>query len=141
MIVLVTGRHRPHELLLLAVSVLLGTSYLVRVPAPQTLTASVPRWVVILWAVGLVASGIIGLTGCLWRGDITTGLGLERGAMLMSTGVMALMAAVVVSATGIRGLFTASITIAWALANLYRVAQITTDLRRIDVAHEEDADG
>lgn len=140
MIVLVTGRHRPHELLLLAVSVLLGASYLARGTGPQTLTATVPRWVVLLWAVGLVASGIIGLTGCLWRGDITVGLGLERGAMLMSTGAMGLISAVIVSATGMRGAFSAGITIAWALANIYRIAQITTDLRQIAAAHEEHAD-
>lgn len=141
MIVLVTGRHRPHELLLLAVSVLLGVSYLVRVPAPQTLTAAVPRWVVLLWAVGLVASGIVGLAGCLWRGDIATGLGLERGAMLMSTGALLLIGSVIVSATGMRGLFSAGITIAWALANLYRCLQITTDLRQVAAARKGNADG
>lgn len=140
MIVLVTGRHRPHELLLLAVSVLLGASYLIRVPAPQTLTAAVPRWVVILWAVGLVASGIIGLTGCLWRGDVTVGLGLERGAMLMSTAALVLISSVIVSVTGMRGAFSAGITIAWALANVYRIAQISTDLRRIAAAHKENVD-
>lgn len=141
MIVLVTGRHRPHELLLLAVSVLLGVSYLVRVPAPQTLTATVPRGVVLLWAGGLVLSGIIGLTGCLWRGDITIGLGLERGALFMSTAALVLIGAVIIAATGMRGLFSAGIVVAWGLANVVRCYQITKDLRLIAAAHKGDADG
>ena len=141
MIVLVTPRYRPHEILLLALSVLLGVSYLVRVPAPQTLTAAVPRWVVLLWAAGLALSGLVGLVGCLWRGDIVVGLGLERGALIMSTAALTLISAVIVSATGLRGAFSAGITIAWALANLYRCIQITTDLRQVAAAHKENADG
>jgi hypothetical protein len=95
---------------------------------------------VILWALGLLASGVVGLTGCLWRGHIVVGLGLERGAMLMSTGAMGLISAVIVSAAGVRGVFSAGITIAWALANVYRCLQITADLRQIAAAHKGDAD-
>lgn len=141
MIVLVTGRHRPHELLLLAWSVLIGISYLARVPAPQSLAATVPRGIVLLWAGGLALSGIVGLVGCLWRGAVVVGLGLERGALIMSTAVLILIAAAIVSANGQRAVYSAGLTVAWGLANLVRCLQITQDLRQVAAAHKENADG
>lgn len=137
MIVVVTGRGRPHEQLLFGVSVLLGISYLVRVPAPQTLTAAVPRAVVLLWAAGLAVSGVVGLVGCLWRGNVVTGLGIERGGLVMSTAALALIGTVVVAETGWRGVFTAAIVIAWAIAHLLRCVQITRDLRQVAAAQGE----
>ncbi len=53
-LIVVTGRHRPHELFLFALQVVLGCAYLVSVPAPQSLAALVPSWLVFLWAAGLV---------------------------------------------------------------------------------------
>lgn len=140
MIVLVTGRHRPHELLLLAWSVLLGASYLLTVPAPQSLSAAVPRPIVLLWAGGLALSGAIGLIGCLWRGNVAVGLGIERGALIMSTAVLILIASVFVAAVGWRAAYSTGLTLAWALANLSRCIQITTDLRQIAAASKENDD-
>lgn len=140
MIVLATTRARPHEILFLALSVVLGVSYLVRIPAPQSLAAAAPRWAVLLWAAGLALSGAVGLAGCLWRGDIVLALGLERGALIMSTAVLILISAVFLAAAGWRAAFSAGLTIAWAVANLYRCLQITRDLRQVAAAHEENAD-
>ncbi len=138
--IVLAGRHRPHELLLLAWSALLGASYLVRVPAPRSLAAAVPHWVVLLWAAGLVLSGAVGLLGCLWRGQAETGLGLERGAMLMSTAALTLIAVASLAANGDRALFGVGLMSAWAMANVARAMQITRDLRQIAAAIEERTD-
>lgn len=141
MVVLAASRHRPHELFLLGVSVLLGVSYLVTVPAPQSLAAAVPRWAVLLWAAGLLVSGVTGLVGCGWKGQPPIGLGLERGAMLLSTAALLLMASASVAANGERAAWGAGLTIAWALANSMRVRQIGKELREIRAASLEPDDG
>lgn len=141
MIVLATPKPRPHEMFLLAASILLGVSYLVRVPAPASLEASVPRWVVLVWAAALAVSGIVGLAGCLWRGELTVGLGLERGALVMSTAALLVIAGASLLVNGHRAVFSLGIMLAWGLANIYRCVQIAADLRQLAAAREEHADG
>lgn len=127
-VVLVTGRHRPHELLLLAVSVVLGAAYLLGSPPPASIASLMPRWVVDVWAAGLVVSGVAGLVGCFWRQDIVLGLGLEMGGMLIGAGAILIYCVAVIAVTGLAGAFTASLTGAWMAANLIRAGQIRRDL-------------
>lgn len=140
MIVLASGRRHPHQMFVLALSLLLGVAYLVRVPAPQSLAAVAPKWVVVLWSVGLVLSGAVGLLGCLWLGQVEVGLGLERGALLLSTAALVLIGSASVAANGSRALFGVGVITAWALANVARCVQITNNLRQITAAVEESAD-
>lgn len=129
-VIVVTGRHRPHEQLFLAWSALIGASYLVAwAPPPASLAALLPRPVFLLWVVAMVVSGVTGLVGCWWRGE--RGLGLELGGLLMNAGALSLYAFAVFATAGTRALLPGGLVLAWALANLWRSAQAFRDLKSI----------
>ena len=107
-IVAVTGRQRPHELLLLAWSLLSGAVYLLGAPPPGSITALLPTWEVHAWAAGLLASGVVGLVGCLWPWDRGLGLGLELGGMLLGAAALVLYDFAVLSVGGWRALFSSA---------------------------------
>lgn len=125
-LVVLSGRHRPHELLLLAVSIVTGVAYLIGAPPPQSIAALMPTWALHVWAAGLAASGILGLTGALTRRGWS--LALEQAAMLIGAGALVWYVGAVVP-FGWRGLFAGLISLAWASANVARAVQIRRDLR------------
>lgn len=129
-LIVVTGRHRPHELLLFALQVVLGLGYLLSVPAPQSLAALVPSWLVFLWAGGLVLSGIVGLAAA-WRKQTLAALELERAALIVSAGALLLIGGASFVATGWRAIFGGSMILAWALANITRCLQIRHDAKQM----------
>lgn len=134
---MITGRGRPHEVMLLIASVLLGSAYLVGTRPPPTMAQLLPHWAVLVWAVTYVGSGVLGLVGCYWRGDIRDGLGVERGAMLMHTApVWLYVLALAVHGARPGALVAGGVFFAWGCANLWRVWIITRDLRVIEGAHQ-----
>lgn len=129
-VIVVTGRHRPHEILLLAVAVLTGVPYTLGAPPPNSLAALLPGWSVRVWAVGLLAHGILGLVAVATRR--TWSLPAEQAAMLLGAAALVWYAAALAEAAttaGARALLSGGITLAWAGANLWRAEQIRRDLR------------
>lgn len=124
--VIVSGRHRPHEILLLVVSLLTGFAYTVGTPPPQSVAALLPEWAVRVWAVGLVVSGAVGLTGALTQRGWS--LQVEQAAMLIGAAALVWYAAAVFP-FGLRAMFATAIAGAWAVANVWRARQIHRDLR------------
>lgn len=121
-VVVVSGRHRPHEILLIIVSILTGAAYTVGAPPPTSIAALLPGWALLVWSIGLAVSGVIGLAGVLWS------LRIEAAGMLLGTGALIWYAAAV-APFGWRGLLAGAISVAWAGANLWRALQIRQDLR------------
>lgn len=128
-VVIVAGRHRPHEQLLLAYAALLGASYLVGAPVPPSVTGLLPPGGVTVWAVVLAVSGVAGLVGCWWRGE--RGLGVELGALLMNAGALLLYSTAVFLVAGWRALLPGGLVAAWAAANMWRAIQIRSDIGHI----------
>lgn len=122
-VVVLAGRHRPHEILLLVVSVLIGAAYTLGAPPPGSLAALLPGWAVLVWAVGLAASGVVGLVGVAYS------MRLEAAGMLLGAGALVWYAGAV-APFGWRASFACAISCAWAGANLWRAWQIRGDLRR-----------
>ncbi len=116
---------------LFAASVVLGLGYLITIPAPQSLAAVVPIWLVQVWALGLLFSGSFGIVAALWRGSLLVGLELERAALLLSTGALALIGGASFAANGIRAAFGGLIIVAWGAANIARCLQIRRDVRQL----------
>ncbi|WP_435589816.1 hypothetical protein [Micromonospora aurantiaca (nom. illeg.)] len=129
LLLVASGRRNPHAVMLMAVAVILGVSYLAGAPRPGSVNDALPGPVFYAWAVALLLTGTAGLWGSLTR-DTQTGLELERGAMIAQTGALLLYGTVAVTYAGFGALISALIVTGWAIANTVRAVQITRDLRR-----------
>lgn len=129
-VLVVSSRRNPHTLFLFALQVPLGIAYLFTVPAPQSLAALVPGWLVMAWAVGLTLSGMVGVVS-VWPWAVTTAMELERGALLASSGALLLIGGASLVVNGLRAIFGWSLILAWAAANLVRCRQIHRDVNQI----------
>lgn len=126
-----TGRHQPHEVLLLVFSILGGLAFLLGADAPSTLERALPAAVVTTWRWSLLVSGTLGLVGCYWRGYVVTGLLIERGAMLMAAATGLLYIVALFSVAGLAAVGAGIYTTAYAVACIIRAGQISRDLRLI----------
>ena len=125
-VVVLSGRRRPHELLLLVVSVVTGLAYTIGAPPPTSIAALLPGWALLVWAVGLTVSGALGLAGALTRRSWS--LQLEQAGMLLGACALVWYAGAVIP-FGWRALFASAIAVGWAAANVARAVQIRRDLR------------
>lgn len=128
-VVVVTGRRRPHEQLLLAYGAFSGAVYLLGAPPPTSLAVTIPHWLVLVWSAGLVVSGAVGLAGCWWRG--IRGLRLEQGGLLIGAGALLIYTVSAFVFAGTRALFAGGVVCMWAAANLWRAVQCHRDLKQI----------
>lgn len=130
-IIIIAGRRRPHELLLLLFSMVAGASMLLGAPRPNSMREEMDTTLVTLWAIGLFLGGLIGLWGCYTRRNLARGLLLERAGELISGAAAFGYAMQVVSVNGGKAGFAAGFCIAWAVANVVRSLQISNDLRSL----------
>lgn len=130
-VVVLTGKHRPHELMFQAFSLLAGLVYLIGAPPPASVASLMPEWMVRTWAAGMVVSGLLSAAGLAVR-QLATSLRLEQAAMLFGAGALIWVGyAVFAFAPASRALLSGGLCLAWALANAVRAAQCQRDLRRI----------
>jgi hypothetical protein len=129
--VVVTGRRRPHQVALLAASLVLGVTFFAGwAPPPTTVDTAASHWLRSVWYGLLLASGVCGLIA-IWLPDIQTGLLLERAAMIISTPALAIYIIPIFVVGGKRGIGAGAFLACWAGANLWRMVQIHGDLRKI----------
>ncbi len=132
-LVILTGRHRPHELVLQALALILGAIYLVGVPAPTSVAALMPTWAVRLWAAGLLVSGLLSVLSLVVRRRAADELRIEQAAMLIGAAALVWVTyAVFVFAPTTRAFFSGGFCLAWALANWLRAEQCRRDARKVD---------
>lgn len=125
-VVLISGRHRPHEILLLVVSLVTGIAYTIGAPPPTSVAALMPGWALHVWSLGLAVSGAVGLLGVLTQRQWS--LQVEQAGMLLGAGAL-LWYAAALAPFGWRALLAGAIALAWAAANVARAQQIRTDLK------------
>lgn len=128
---MLAGLQQPFEVFLLFLSVLTGAAFLSGVRPPTSLEHSLDHWVVQMWFSVLVLSGVIGLCGCFWPGNIVTGLLLERSAMLLAVAAGLIYAMGLLASAGWGAVGTAASVIAYILACLVRIGGITATLNRL----------
>lgn len=112
----------PHRLAWNALAVLIGVSALVS--PPVGLAALVAPWLLWVWAVALVGSGVVGLVAPL-RGAVD-GLAAERAGLWIQTGTLLW---IVISSLYLRGLvelFGMAAYLVWIAANAVRDHQIAS---------------
>ena len=138
-ILVLVGRQRPHHVLLLVYGMGIGIAYLTGSIPPSRIGAlSAP--IVTAWMAGLVVSGVVGLVGAFWHGQIRAGLMLERAAMLIGAGSVFGLA-YKISEYLPNAAFTVGFCVAWGIANLVLAAQIGKDLRSLGRKKTENAGG
>lgn len=128
--IVLSGKHYAHEVLLLAVSLIVGVAYTINSPPPTSLSVTVPHWVIIVWSGGLVISGGFGLLGCFWPRRLDVALEIERGALVIQVGALLLYTVALFAAVGWPALFSGAINVGWVIANLRRVWMISAGLHR-----------
>lgn len=130
-VIVITGRRRPHELVFLALAVVLGLAYTLGAPPPASAASEMPPWLVHAWAAGLLLHGVVGLTAVFLPLQKDRALLAESGSMLIGAGTLVMAAASAFSYAGSAALLGGGLTLAWAIANLVRVFQIRRDLKSL----------
>lgn len=134
--IVVTGRHRPHEVVFLAFSALAGLVFVAGVKPPSSLEQLVPVWIIWTWYVLLLASGVIGLVSLPLR-DPYRALVLERAAMLGHVAAPALYGLALLASGNAAALFSGLFFAAWAAASGWRAWQIQRGIRALRQAGDE----
>jgi len=128
--IIITSKIRPHELFLFAAQIVLGLGYLVTVPAPASMAALVPPWLVYAWSAGMLISGLAGAAAAMLHYSVRM-LDLERGALVMSTGSLTLIGGASLMLNGWRAFFAVAMIGFWAAANVARIVQIRRDAAQL----------
>lgn len=127
-IIVISGKGRPHEVMLLVVSVLLGIAFLLGIKPPNSIESLMPTWMRTAWFLFLLIGGSIGLVGIWWRNKYT-GLVLERFSMILLSAAAGMYAVAVISYGKTAAIAVGAILIAWSIACGVRATQITSDLK------------
>lgn len=135
--IVVTGRHRPHEVMFLVISALAGAAFMAGAKPPSTVEQLVAPWVLWAWYVLLLVSGVVGLIG-IALGDVYRTLVLELAAMHgQATGPV--LYGLALLATGKPSAwFAVAFCFGWAVASAWRAWQIWEGVRALRQAEESE---
>lgn len=128
--IVVTGRHRPHEVVFLAFSALAGAAFVAGVKPPSSLEVLVPVWILWTWFLLLLASGVIGLVS-FTRRDPYQALVLERAAMVGHIAAPAVYGLALLATGAATALFAGAFFAAWAGASAWRLVQVNQGIRAL----------
>jgi hypothetical protein len=131
----ITGRGRPHEVVFLVFSALIGAAFVAGVKPPGTIEQLMPGWILWSWYLLLLASGLVGVTALLLRCPYRA-LVLERAAMVGQVAAPALYGVALVSYGQAVAVFAGGFCAAWTGASAWRLWQITRELRAVQQAGE-----
>lgn len=130
--VIVLSRQKPHLLLLLVLGILSGVSILLGTYDPNTMESQLPEVVVQAWGGCLLASSIIAMLGHLgFRRNRVRGMRIERGALLIQSGMILLYGLILVGMFGWAATISGGAMLSWAGANVWESQLIKRDLRML----------
>jgi len=130
MVTVFTGRHRPHEVMIILWSVVIATVHFATDPAPNSLDTTYPAWLVGGWYVLLGLGGVVGLAG-LWLPSVLVSLYLERASMIAIAAGAAIYAVAVFYVGAWQALVAGGLIASWSAASAWRAIQISLDVRRL----------
>lgn len=131
-LVVLSGPLRPHELVFQGLALLVGATYLIGAPPPNSVAALMPEWAVRTWSAGLLLSGLLTVAALATRRRAEVMLRLEQAAMLLGAAALVWAGyAVFAFAWSSRALLSGGFCLCWALANVVRAEQCRRDARRI----------
>lgn len=129
---IVVASRGEHEAVLLATSILVGVGMLAVAPAPQSVLSVLPGWLVTVWALSWVASGVTGLVALWWpRLGIGRALAVERGALALNTAAVGTFAISAFVFAGWKAWVAGGFLAGWAVANLVRAWRIGAEVKQL----------
>lgn len=126
--IVVTGRHRPHEVMFLALSALAGGLFAAGARPPTSLERLVDPWVLWSWYLLLLGSGLIGLVSIALP-DAYRALVLELAAMHGQTAAPALYGVALLAGGSRAAGFVVAFCAAWSAASAWRGWQVWQGMR------------
>jgi hypothetical protein len=131
--IIVTGRHRPHEVMFLVLSALAGAAFVAGAKPPSTLEQLVEPWVLWTWYLLLLGSGVIGLISIALPNTYRT-LVLELAAMQGQTAAPLLYGLALLSTGAPAAVFAVAFCLAWSGASMWRGWQVWKAMRVLRLA-------
>ncbi|MFC0504210.1 hypothetical protein [Micromonospora costi] len=125
-----SGRH-PFEMAVLLAAVCSGVALVVTDRRPASVLAAMPATVQLLWEVGLIVAGVIGLIGVTWNGDLSTSMGVEMIGIILLGTVTTMYAVALFVVSGSAAIAAGAFICAIAAASWARAVQVLVDLRRV----------
>lgn len=134
--IIVTGRHRPHEVMFLILSALAGGAFVLGAKPPTTVEQLVDTWVLWTWYLLLFASGVIGLVSIALP-DTYRALVLELAAMQGQTAAPLLYGLALLASGRPEATFAVAFCLSWAGASAWRGWQVGRAIKAVRQAGEK----
>lgn len=122
-------RRDPRELMLLGLCLLSGLSYVAGGDGPSSVEEVMPGWLVYAWYVALVAAGVVGIVGNVWRGHLGTALLIRLAGQLLAAGPAGAYSVTALVFAGLPALYPAGIVLGFAGACLWTAKYLAEDVR------------
>ncbi|MFG1652407.1 hypothetical protein ACGFIE_21010 [Micromonospora sp. NPDC049275] len=130
------AKNQPFEVAALVTTPICGFLLLVLDVRSPSVQLSMPEPLQLGWEVALIVVGVGGLSGILWPGRLSTGLGIEFASVLVLGTITGMYAVALVAVAGAQGLVAASLISAVPLGAFWRAAQVAADLRCLAYDHQ-----
>jgi hypothetical protein len=130
-VVVLARRRDPRELMLLALCLMSGVSFVAGTRPPTSVQQVMPAWLVTAWYVLLAAAGAVGIAGNLWPGRLRTALLIRLSGQVLAAGPAAAYAVALFAYTGSGALLPGLVVAAWSGICLWTAAYLRDDLRLI----------
>ena len=135
----VTRGNHPFELLVLAACAIVGVVLLASDARPRSVEQGMAEEIQAIWEVGLVVAGTVSLVGALWRGKLTTALGIEVAGLFVFGGVTAMYAVAMFAVVGLQAMAAGTFVASLSAASWWRIVQIISDLGKVARASQAGA--
>ena len=134
--IVVTGRHRPHEVMFLVLSAAVGVAFAAGAKPPTTVEQLFPTWLLWTWYLLLLGSGVIGLVSIALPNTYRA-LVLELAAMHGQTAAPLLYGLALLSSGVPAAGFAVAFFLGWSGASGWRGWQVWTAVRVVRQAGDE----
>lgn len=139
--IVVTSGKTPFEVTILSATAAAGIALTLAGTRPRSVSEAMPTTVQVTWQAALVLTGVAGLVGVYWRGEVATGLGVELGALVGLGTATCMYTIALIAISGVQAIAAASFVSAIGVASWLRAAEIVRDLRRLARAGDADTTG
>ncbi|MER7440367.1 hypothetical protein [Micromonospora avicenniae] len=125
----IRSRRQPFEVAVLLAAPPCGLLLILLDVRPPSVTLTMDTPIQVLWELGLIVGGMIGLSGIIWPGRLATGLGIELAAVVLLGTITVMYAVALAAVSGRSGTAAISFILAVSAGSFWRAGQIIFDLR------------